>query len=134
MILARRRSDLKQDEMLIPFRLISGQIVQCEADMWHVAEQPDELDDKEYNLVIYNNSTREVVAHGIAIDCDYKDIPIFPVTKKLLPAEQEEIAQRLSQSMTLPALYEFRASWATAYDDPRQEHEIPIIDRAIELS
>jgi len=51
-----------------------------------------------------------------------------------LSKEQENIAQRLSQSMTLPALYNFRAYWERAIDHVHQDRELAIINRAIELS
>ena len=77
MILVRRRADLKADDILIPLKMVdTGKIIHVQANEWMWASQPDELDDSEWNMLIYSNpkrfgQSREVIALAIAIDFDF---------------------------------------------------------------
>lgn len=83
MIQVRRRADLKADNILIPLKMVdTGKIIHVQADEWMWASQPDELDDSEWNMLIYSDpkrhndprrpeQSREVIALGISIDFDF---------------------------------------------------------------
>lgn len=80
MIMVKRRADLKEDGLMIPLKLfINGGVSKCyNADEWMFASQPDELDDSEWNVVLYTNTLpHEVIGMGISIDFDYKDCEEF---------------------------------------------------------
>lgn len=80
MILVRQRQDLLDDPegVEIPVKMLKGNRQHARIDKWMYASQPDELDDSEFNLVLYSKSQpHEVIGVAIAIDFDFKDDPAW---------------------------------------------------------
>lgn len=73
MILVRQRQDLLDAGELIPVKMLKGNRTYAKIDQWMYASQPDELDDSEYNVILYSKS-HEVIGVAISIDFDFKDI------------------------------------------------------------
>lgn len=72
MIQVRRRADLKEEGMKIPFKMVdTGKIVHSEADKWMWASQPDSMDNMEWNMLIFNKERTAVIALAISIDFDF---------------------------------------------------------------
>ena len=71
MLLARRRADLIKDGLSIPVVLEGGEQVYWGYNTWLPADQPDELDNEEYNVILQmQNSTMR----AMSIDLDFKEV------------------------------------------------------------
>lgn len=72
MILARQRQDLLDEKLSIP----TGDGSYIEVTEWHEYEQPDNLDDHEYNAVLYKQTSKGRYAwHRVmSIDLEFKEM------------------------------------------------------------
>lgn len=76
MILVRQRQDLLDEGLLIPVKIFGSKRTHAKIDKWVYASQPDELDDSEYDVILYSkNQPHEVIGVAISIDFDFKDVP-----------------------------------------------------------
>ena len=69
MMQVRRRADLKESGLLIPTKFHGC----LELDDWMEAFQPDELDYREFNLVLLDKQG-EVFDIAISIDFDFREV------------------------------------------------------------
>lgn len=78
MILVRQRQDLIDEGVQIPVKMLKGNRTHAIIDKWMYASQPDELDDSEYNLILYSKSVpHEVIGVAISIDFEFgEDVPV----------------------------------------------------------
>jgi hypothetical protein len=66
---ARQRQDLLDQNLQVP----TGQGVHIMLDEWTACSQPDELDDEEFNLQLFNCFGNKITT-AMSIDFDYKEL------------------------------------------------------------